>query len=54
MGKFKPPINRVYGRGVQICGRCGSRDAVIQKYGLYLCRQCFREIAHSLGFRKYS
>lgn len=54
MGKFRPSVNRRYGRGVQICIRCGSRDAVIQKYGLYLCRQCFREVAYSLGFRKYS
>ena len=23
------------------------------KYGLYLCRQCFREVATRLGFKKY-
>lgn len=54
MGKYKYPVNRMYGRGAQECIRCGSRDAVIQKYGIYLCRQCFREVAHSLGFKKYS
>ncbi len=53
MGKFKQPVVRRYGRGVQVCQRCGSRDAVIQKYNLYLCRQCFREVAMELGFRKY-
>jgi Ribosomal protein S14p/S29e. len=26
---------------------------VIQKYGLMLCRQCFREVARDMGFRKY-
>ncbi len=54
MGKFRKPIKRKYGRGVQVCRRCGSKDAVIQKYGLYLCRQCFRELAGELGFKKYS
>ncbi|WP_448578340.1 30S ribosomal protein S14 [Thermosphaera sp.] len=54
MGKFKPPKIHKYGRGVQECQRCGSRDAVIQAYGLYLCRQCFREVAATIGFKKYS
>lgn len=54
MAKFKPPELRKYGRGVQVCRRCGSRDAVIQAYGLYLCRQCFREVAYKLGFKKYN
>ncbi|MCD6428304.1 MAG: 30S ribosomal protein S14 [Desulfurococcales archaeon] len=54
MGKYRPPVIRKYGRGVQVCVRCGSKDAVIQKYGLYLCRQCFREVARELGFKKYS
>jgi small subunit ribosomal protein S14 len=26
---------------------------VIRSYGLVLCRQCFREVAEKLGFRKY-
>jgi small subunit ribosomal protein S14 len=54
MGKIKPPKAKVMGRGAQKCQRCGTRDAVIQKYGLYLCRQCFREIAVEIGFNKYS
>jgi len=53
MGKFKPPKPRKVGRGVQVCQRCGTKDAVIQKYGLYLCRHCFRELAYVMGFRKY-
>ncbi|AAK41005.1 SSU ribosomal protein S14AB (rps14AB) [Saccharolobus solfataricus P2] len=53
MGKYKPPAERKYGKGVQSCQRCGSKDSVIQKYGIYLCRQCFREVAYELGFRKY-
>ncbi len=54
MGKYRPRKERKHGRGVQVCRRCGSRDAVIQKYNLYFCRQCFREVARSLGFRIYS
>ncbi|RLJ03398.1 MAG: hypothetical protein DRP11_00775 [Candidatus Aenigmatarchaeota archaeon] len=27
---------------------------MIRKYGLYYCRQCFREIAEKIGFKKYS
>ncbi len=54
MAKFKSPKQYKYGRGIQECRRCGSRDAVIQAYGIYLCRQCFREIAPTLGFKKYN
>lgn len=35
------------------CGRCGSRGAVMQRYGLYLCRRCFREMASKIGFEKH-
>lgn len=54
MAKYKQPKIDRYGRGTQECQRCGSRDAVIQAYNLYLCRQCFREIAYVMGFRKYN
>lgn len=53
MGKYKPPKVRKYGRGAQVCARCGSHDAPIRAYGLHLCRQCFREMAQDMGFRKY-
>ncbi|ADV65462.1 30S ribosomal protein S14 [Desulfurococcus mucosus] len=53
MAKIKQPKTYKYGRGTQVCRRCGSRDAVIQAYGLYLCRQCFREVAAVIGFKKY-
>ena len=45
---------RKFGKGAYKCRRCGSHNAIIRKYGLYLCRQCFREVARQLGFRKYS
>ncbi|MEM2023046.1 MAG: 30S ribosomal protein S14 [Archaeoglobaceae archaeon] len=25
----------------------------MRMYGIYLCRQCFREVAPELGFKKY-
>jgi len=45
---------RGYGKGRRPCRRCGAYSAVIRAYGLRLCRRCFREVAGSLGFRKYS
>jgi len=51
--KFCKPKNRKYGRGRKRCIRCGRAGAHISKYGLHLCRQCFREVAKELGFKKY-
>ncbi len=44
---------RKFGRGSRICRRCGRHGAVIRKYRLGYCRQCMREIAKDLGFKKY-
>jgi len=41
------------GRGNIKCKRCGGHEAVIRRYGLYICRRCFREVAPKLGFKKY-
>lgn len=35
------------------CQRCGRKQGLVSKYDIYLCRQCFREIARDMGFRKY-
>jgi len=51
MGKRRPRAK--HGKNVK-CQRCGRSEAVIRKYGLMLCRQCFREVARELGFEKYS
>jgi len=42
-----------FGRGANQCRRCGRKRGLIRKYGIYLCRQCFREVAPELGFKKY-
>jgi small subunit ribosomal protein S14 len=54
MAKIKPKKIRKYGKGSRPCKRCGQTGPVIRKYGLNFCRQCFREVAESLGFKKYS
>ncbi|MCJ2554916.1 MAG: 30S ribosomal protein S14 [Candidatus Thermoplasmatota archaeon] len=38
----------------QGCKRCGRKRGIVRRYRIHLCRQCFREIAYELGFRKYS
>ena len=42
------------GRGYLECRRCGNKNGLIRRYGIVLCRQCFREVAKSIGFKKYS
>ena len=36
------------------CRRCGREQGLVGKYDIWLCRQCFREIARDMGFKKYS
>jgi small subunit ribosomal protein S14 len=45
---------RKFGKGSRACRRCGRHDGLIRRYGLLYCRQCFREVAKKLGFKKYS
>lgn len=51
--KLNKPKERTTGIARRRCKRCGRRGGHIRKYGLNVCRQCFREIAKDLGFRKY-
>ena len=53
MAKQKAPKERKFGKKAHRCIRCGSTGAVIRLYGLDYCRLCFREVAKTLGFRKY-
>jgi len=52
--KFNKPKERSCGYNRLRCKRCGRARAHINKYGLHLCRHCFREIAFKLGFKKYN
>jgi small subunit ribosomal protein S29e len=40
------------GKGSRCCRMCSNQKALIRKYGLYVCRQCFRENVQNLGFVK--
>lgn len=52
--KYSVPKKRVGGALNKKCSRCGRTGGHISKYGLHLCRQCFREIANKIGFKKYN
>ncbi|CAO1432664.1 unnamed protein product [Diamesa tonsa] len=43
---------RKYGQGARECRACSNNHGLIRKYGLNLCRQCFREYAKDIGFKK--
>ncbi|TLD26850.1 hypothetical protein PspLS_05344 [Pyricularia sp. CBS 133598] len=43
---------RTYGKGARSCRVCTHRAGLIRKYGLDICRQCFREKAADIGFVK--
>ena len=47
------PVVKTFGRK-EGCLRCGRRRGIVRRYGMHLCRQCFREIAKDIGFKKYS
>jgi small subunit ribosomal protein S14 len=52
--KHNKPKDRTTGMGRHKCVRCGRYGGHCSQYGLHLCRQCLREIATSIGFKKYS
>ncbi len=52
--KFNKPKERSCGIALRKCKNCGRNRGHINKYGLHLCRQCFREMALNLGFKKFS
>ncbi|KAA8568033.1 hypothetical protein EYC84_008454 [Monilinia fructicola] len=43
---------RTYGKGARGCRVCTHKAGLIRKYGLNICRQCFREKASDIGFVK--
>ena len=52
--KHNAPKDRAVGRRKVKCSQCGRYGGHVSKYGLELCRHCFREIAPKIGFKKYS
>ena len=51
--KFNVPKKRTTGINLKPCRLCGRVSGHMKIYGLELCRQCFRENAKRLGFKKY-
>ena len=41
-----------YGKGSRQCRVCAHQAALIRKYDLNMCRQCFREYSTAIGFIK--
>ena len=43
----------VYRGRIVGCVLCDRKRGLVRRYGLNLCRQCFRDKAPELGFKKY-
>ncbi|KUG20396.1 MAG: 30S ribosomal protein S14 [Methanomicrobiaceae archaeon] len=41
-----------FGRGAHECHMCGRKQGLVRRYNIYFCRQCFREWASRMGFKK--
>lgn len=52
--KHNAPKERKFGPTTKNCRLCGNVHAHIGKYGLNICRRCFRNVAQKIGFKKYS
>lgn len=52
--KHNKPKNRKHGESTKKCRVCGRTGSHISKYGMDICRHCFRDNALNLGFKKYS
>jgi small subunit ribosomal protein S14 len=51
--KHNLPKQRTTGIALKKCSLCGRNGAHVSKYGIHMCRQCFRLNAKSMGFKKY-
>jgi len=52
--KHNKPKKRNTGIAKKKCQRCGRARGHIDKYGLDICRHCFRDISTKIGFKKYN
>jgi small subunit ribosomal protein S14 len=41
-----------FGRGAYQCLLCGRKQGLVRRYHIMFCRQCFREWAQKMGFKK--
>jgi len=40
------------GHGMNKCQICGRKQGLVRQHNIMLCRQCFRETAPKIGFKK--
>ena len=52
--KYNVPKARKCGFAINKCSICLRTGGFVGKYGINLCRHCFRDYAQKLGFKKYS
>ncbi|MBI4021501.1 MAG: 30S ribosomal protein S14 [Candidatus Aenigmarchaeota archaeon] len=52
--RFNKSKVRKFGKNIHRCRKCGKSRGIVRQYELLYCRQCFREEAEKLGFRKYT
>ncbi len=48
------PKNPLGSKGGRKCKVCNNQKAIIRKYKIDICRQCFRERAKDIGFIKFN
>ena len=52
--KHNTPRDRKFGESTKKCENCGRTGGHISKYGLNVCRKCFRDYALKLGLKKFN
>ena len=52
--KHSAPRKRSCGASLKKCRYCGKSRGHVSQYGINFCRQCFREHATEIGFKRYS
>ncbi len=51
--KHNRPKKRKYGKGARKCIICGRHNGLIRKYGIMMCRECFKRYAEQMGWFRY-
>ncbi len=51
-GKKSDASPKKFGRGANECQMCGRKQGLVRRHNIMLCRQCFRENAPKIGFKK--
>lgn len=52
--KHNRPKKRKCGNALKPCKRCGRYGGHVSQYKIDMCRQCFRDMAKIIGFKKFN